>query len=190
MAALVLKEWRASSQPVDSAGNYVLIQGRQAGLVAWLLARLGVDPTTTVRVDARHVEFARASLAGTDFRMIRLGGICSTYYGYNKPWTAALGLFFFLLWLSSSVSLALAQGGGGRALGVLVAFAVSAGLSLLYYYLSRTLTLGFVEQSGMVSGLQFKRSVVEGVDVNEQQARYICDITQFLIEASDREAAR
>jgi len=49
--------------------------------------------------------------------------------------------------------------------------------------LSRTLTLGFVEHSGVVSGIRFKRSVIEGIDVNEQQGHYICQITQALIEA-------
>ena len=70
------------------------------------------------------------------------------------------------------------------AMGFLFGIAIAVGISLLYYFLSRTLTLGFVEHSGVISAIKFKRSVIENVDVNEGQARYICEITQFLIEAS------
>lgn len=190
MAALVLKEWKTSDKPLDKSGNYILIRGRQPGLVAWVLAHVGVDPTTSLKVNASRVEFSRASLAGTDFRMIPLSSISSTYYGYHKPWGAALGVFFFLSWLSGSLAVALPGSGVGKAFATFFALAFSAGIALLYYFLGRTLVLGFVEQSGLVSAMQFKRSVVEGVEVNEQQARYICEVTQFLIESAQRRPPR
>lgn len=190
MAALVLKEWKTSDKPLDKSGNYIMIRGRQPGLVAWVLAHVGVDPTTSLKVNANRVEFSRASLAGTDFRMIPLGSISSTYYGYHKPWGAALGVFFLLFWLSGSLAVGLPSSGVAKALGALFTFTISLGIALLYYFLGRTLVLGFVEESGHVSAMQFKRSIVEGVEVNEQQARYICEVTQFLIESEKRRSPR
>jgi hypothetical protein len=190
MAALVLKEWKSSDKPLDKSGNYILIRGRQPGLLAWVLAHVGVDPMTILKVNANRVEFSRASLAGTDFRMIPLASISSTYYGYHKPWGAALGVFFLLFWLSGSLLLALPVSGAAKAVGTLFAFAVAAGIALLKYFLGRTLALGFVEQSGMLSGMQFKRSGVEGIEVDEEQARYVCEVTQFLIESAQRRLPR
>ena len=34
----------------------------------------------------------------------------------------------------------------------------------------------------MVSAIQFKRSVVENQDINEHQAGYVCQMTQYLVE--------
>lgn len=187
--ALVIKEWKASQNPVDPAGNYVRITGRRAGVIGWLLALMKVDPVTTIKVDASRVEFSAASLSGTAFRVIPLEGICSTFYGYHKPWTGALVTFFLLTWLLGALAVGVAAAANSRALagfGPFAAMGVAALAAILQYVLGRTLTLGFVEQSGHASAIQFKRSVIEGVDVDETQARYICEITQYLVESRRR----
>lgn len=56
-------------------------------------------------------------------------------------------------------------------------------VSLLYYFLNRHLMLGFVEDSGAVNGIVFKRSVIENIDINEDEARHVCRIVQDMIEA-------
>ena len=177
MAALVLKKWSAKNESVDQAGNYILITGRESGLIAWVLALVGIDPTTTIKVSMKRVEFLQSSLAGTSNRMIPLQGVCSTYYGYHKPWKESLGMLVVLAFLFSSFGSAV-NSSGVTVFGILVAIAIA----LAYYYLNRTLTLGFVENSGVISGIKFKRSVIENVDVNEEQARYVCELTQELIE--------
>jgi hypothetical protein len=178
MGVLVLKRWTTSGQPIDKAGTHIVISGREAGIGAWLLARLGVDPTTTVRVTRSRIEFRSSSLSGTHDRLIPLRGVCSTYYGYDKPWIQAVALFLLLGWLLGGLAAVAASSIGGLLLGTLAA----GGLALLYYFLNRTLTLGFVEYSGVVSGIRFKRSVIENIDVNEQQARHACELTQWAIE--------
>ena len=182
MQPLVLKEWKANNQPIDNDGNLIRITGRQGGLIAWFLALLKIDPTTSIKVSKDRVEFASSSLSGTEYRMIPISSVCSTYYGYHKPWKQALailGLFIFLAFMIG----ANLQSGGGAFVAFAIFFIVGAAIALLYYFLSRTLTLGFVEHSGVVSGIRFKRSVIEGVDVNETQGHFICQITQFLIES-------
>ena len=184
MAALVLREWMAQDRPVDAAGHYIVITGRESGVIAWLLAVMGVDPVTTIRMSVKRVEFRSSSLSGTNNKMIPLQGVCSTYYGYHKPWKKALVLFAVLMWLFVTVGSMLGEA-GARGLGNLTFIAgtlVSLAISLTYYLLNRTTTFGFVEYSGLVSGIKFKRSVIENIDVNEEQASYVCALAQAIIE--------
>ena len=190
MSALVIKAWKAESKPIDDKNNYVSITGRESGLIAWVLSLMGVDPTTTIRVGMDRVEFSSSSLAGTQSRLIPLQSICSTYYGYHKPWKAAVGIVAFFLFFGSAIASAIMQD-ASRSGGVsffLGAGAVGFVFALIYYFLNRTLTLGFVEVSGHVSGIKFKRSVIENIDINEAQAKSVCTIVQRLIEAKERRA--
>jgi hypothetical protein len=188
VSALVIKEWKSGTKPIDAQNNFVRITGREGGLIAWLLSLMRIDPTTTIVVGLDRLEFTSASLAGTASRLIPLQSICSTYYGYHKPWKAAasimsvFGMFAFVL--------ASGAANKGEVGGAITSFLVTGGigvvLAMLYYFLNRTLTLGFVEQSGVVSGIQFKRSVIENVDVNQEQAKTVCAIVQRLIEAKEK----
>ncbi|HLO96268.1 MAG TPA: hypothetical protein VK195_18320 [Burkholderiaceae bacterium] len=190
MSALVIKAWQADTKPVDDRNNFVSITGREGGLIAWLLSLMGVDPTTTIRVGTERIEFSSASLAGTESRMVPLQSVCSTYYGYHKPWKAAssyVALFAFLGFSFAGPS-AQATGEGFSFTTFAVTTGIGIVIALLYYFLNRTLTLGFVEHSGAVCGIRFKRSVIENVDINEQQARSVCTIVQRLIETKEKRA--
>lgn len=184
MATLVIKQWVTNNEPIDQEGNYIVISGRESGLFAWFLALVGVDPTTKIKVSFKRIEFQSSSLSGTNSRMIPLQGVCSTYYGYHKPWKKALGIFVVLMVLFISLGSVLAQANAtGSSYGLfLFGTLVSIVIALIYYFLNRTLTFGFIEISGVISGIMFKRSVIENVDVNEQQARAVCELTQSVIE--------
>lgn len=182
MQPLVIKEWKANSQPVDPEGNLISITGRQGGLIAWILALLKIDPTTSIKVSPDRVQFSSASLSGTEFRMIPILSVCSTYYGYHKPWKAALGIAVFFGFIGAVISDVMQS-----AAPAIILLLMGIGLAFLYYFLSRTLTLGFVEHSGVISGIRFKRSIIEGVEINQTQGNYICGLTQSLIEAKRRQ---
>jgi hypothetical protein len=79
-----------------------------------------------------------------------------------------------LLFLMSSAG---AHGAAG------VVFLIGVAIALAYYFLNQTLTLGFIEDSGVPSAIQFKRSVIENLDIDEGQAKTVCIIVQKLIEA-------
>jgi hypothetical protein len=79
--ALVIKKW-AASNTADQNGNYVHISGREGGIFSWLLSLIKVDPTTTIEVKDKIVIFTQGSLEGTEKRVIPIGSVCSTYYGY------------------------------------------------------------------------------------------------------------
>lgn len=157
--ALVLKKWAVSKSP-NAAGNYVHLVGREAGLFAWLLSLLGIDPTTEVEIRENLILFTTGSLAGREKRVIPLKSVCSAYYGYEKPWKVALVIgvllmpFFFIGLLAGP----------------------------LYYFLNKQLTVGVVETSSWVGGFSFKRSVIEGQNIDENKAYEVIDIIRSLIE--------
>ena len=181
MTELVIKTWKADTKPIDTHDNFVNIVGRRGGLISWFLSRIGINPITTIMVGSERIEFTTASLAGTQSRMIPLQGVCSSYYGYHKPWKVAafiIGLFVFFGFNFAEVGF-LTWAFVITIIGVIIGFT--------YYYLNRTLTLGFVENSGLVNGILFKRSVIENVDINHEQAKAVCVIVQRLIEAKERD---
>lgn len=181
MGAFVIKSWKSGNKPVDEQGNYVHIVGRNGGLIAWLLARLRVDPTTRIAVGIERLEFTRSSLSGVQARLIPLESISSTYYGYHKPWKTALSIVLLFGLVAGSL---MREPSSGTIGAVVIGFGLL--FAAAYYLLNRTLTLGFIEHSGVVSGIQFKRSVIEGQDIDEHEARQICKLVQRLLEARQR----
>jgi len=185
MSALVIKEWKAGPKAVDGQNNFVRIAGREGGLLSWLLSLMGIDPSTTILVGLDRVEFTSASLAGTESRLIPLEGVCSTYYGYYKPWKSAAAIIAFFMFLGMSMGSG-AYSQGGAFFAFLFTTLVGVAIALVYYFLNRKLTLGFVETSGVINGIRFKRSVIENVDINQDQAKMVCVIVQRLIEAKQK----
>ena len=175
MGALVIKSWKIDNKPVDSDGSCIKIIGRQGGLIAWILSWMGVDPTTTLLVSMERIDFSDASLAGTQSRLIPLQNVCSSYYGYHKPWKVALGIIAFFVWIGSTLS-------RYDMWPLITCTLIGIIIGLIYYFLNRTLTLGFVENSGVVIGIRFKRSVIENVDINQIEAKHVCKLLQDLIE--------
>ena len=176
MATYVIESWRASDQP-DANNNYVAITGRKEGFISWLLGVLRINPTVSITVSANRLEFSEGSLSGNVHRYIPLPGICSTRYGYEKPWKHAVTMAFVLFFLMNVLSAR-----GGFTFVSFVATLLIIGVCVLYYFLSRRLTLGFVEHSGVVSSIQFKPSIVGNQDINEAQAGYVCQLIQSLGE--------
>jgi len=158
--ALVLKKWSVSKS-ANQDGNYVHLVGREPGFFAWFLSKIGVDPTTEVEIKDNLIIFTAGSLSGREKRVIPMQSVSSAYYGYEKPWKEAL------------------------AIGILLTPVFFLGLILgpLYYFLNKRLTVGVVEGSGWVGGFSFKRSVIEGQNIDEQKAYEVIDIIRMLIEA-------
>ena len=110
--------------------------------------------------------------------MIPILSVCSTRYGYYNPWKPALVVVFLFVFVAIEFSDLLDSG-----FGAFVIFLVGLGLALMIYVLGRALTVGIVEMSGLPHRIRFKRSVIEGVDINQAQGAYICRIIQYLIES-------
>jgi hypothetical protein len=157
--ALVIKKWYASDKPNDK-GAFVHLVGREAGLFAWLLSVIGLDPTTEIEITKDMIVFTAASLEGRTTRVIPMQSLTSAFYGYEKPWKLAL------------------------LIGVLLTPVFFIGLVLgpLYYFLNKKLAIGVVEASGWSGGFAFKRSVIEGQNIDEGEAYRVINVVRRLIE--------
>ena len=157
--ALVIKQWSSTPTPGPD-GVYIRIVGREAGFFAWFLALIKIDPTTHIEGTKDLASFENGSFEGFEKRIIPLSSVCSAYYGYKKPLKEAIILTIALLPLFG--------------LGLIV--------GPIYYFLNKTLSLGFIENSGWVGGISFKRSVIEGKNISEDDAKMAIDIVRGLIE--------
>lgn len=175
---LVIQEWRASNEP-DADGRFVHIRGRSAGVFSWLLSALSLDEDISVAVFEGRVEFEESSLFGKKRIMIPLSSLSSTEYGYHKPWKGAVIVFFIAVILIAAV---LAVNGSNGAASTIVGLVIGALVSTVFYVLNRSLRLGFLEHSGRASGIQFKKSIIENMQISEVQAGYVCLLIQSLIE--------
>ena len=193
MSTYVIKSWRASDRP-DAQNNFVSITGRRKGLTSWLLSVFGIDPTVSITVSENRIEFAEGSLSGNVRRLIPFSGVCSTLYGYHKPWKKALLVWLLLTpllpfgfsLLGQSVHELHAVSDPTSPLPIILSQLLTVIITGIYYFLNITLTLGFVENSGIINLIEFKRSVIENKEINEAQVGYVCQVIQYLIEAKLR----
>jgi len=185
MATYVIESWHAAEKP-DQNGDFVVITGRKEGFISWCLTLFGIDPKTTIKVSNTRIEFLSASMAGNIRRIIPLNGVCSMLYGFHKPWAESVGIFFTLAWLVGALGATLGLGALSAVCGLMAGF-IGA---IIYYVLNQKLTLGFIENSGVMAHLEFKPSVIEGQQIGEADAGYVCQLTQFLIESHQRKMNR
>lgn len=173
--SLVIKSWAVNSSP-PSGEPHVRIVGRESGLFSFVLSLLGIDATTTFVANGRHIEHESGSLSGFQRRITPMEHISTTYYGHFKPWKSAVAIAVlgFLL-----------GGGAGGVIGSVIVL-IGLGLAGVYYVLHRELTLGYVADCGLVRELpfelKFKRSVIEGQEINENSLRDIITLIEHLIK--------
>lgn len=168
----VIKEWFANETP-NRDGIYVQITGRKGGLMSWLLSFVGIDPTVSFVVDHENARFTRGSWTGFTSSVTPLEKICSGSYGYSKPfWGTAfcMGVGVAILLSSNGI------------FPVIVSLIVIAGASA-YYFLNKTLVLGLTFVSGDLSNrLTFKRSLIEGINIDENNAAKVIHIIETLVK--------
>jgi hypothetical protein len=177
--AMVISEWHVAYQP-DSSGAYVSIRGRQAGLLSWILSILGVERGVRLEADTKHIKFKEGDMGGSSTRVIHLDSISSTYYGFKKPWAEAI----VIIWLLGGALWGLGGALIGGTLGSLIGGIVAVGIAALYYFLNKRMTVGIVEHSGVQSQLVFKRSVLEGLQLDEASSAQASDVLQWLMDAA------
>jgi hypothetical protein len=175
--ALVIKSWSVKSSPAVGE-PYVKVVARASGLLSFILSLVGIDATTTLQVSATRIEFERGSLSGFIRRLTLLDHIGSTFYGRNKPWKTALVIFAICSFIGSAIG---KSGFGGQS-WTLLFFLLGLLGGGLYYFLNRELMIGFTEDSGITAAITFKRSVIEGQEIDENQLQKIIDVIENLIK--------
>lgn len=164
-AAFVIKSWKVSRQPAVNE-NYIEISGRAGGIFAWMLNSLGISPTVRLLVREDRVMFQKGSLEGSLNVITPLENLCSTFYAFRRPWKEAVVL--------------------GIIVGAITFFLFAIPgilLALLYYVLNKTLSIGFTDTGGRSYEIPFKRSVIEGKSLDEDEAAQTCELMQSLVDA-------
>lgn len=166
MSNYVIKSWAASDQQIQGTESLIKIEGRASGFLSWLLGLLEISPTVTLHVSTDKVSFEEGSLQGSVHYHTPLEHVCSTYFGYTKPWKEAL------------------------VVGVLVGMATfwmlfipGIVVGILYYFLKKTLTLGYTDKGGFTHAISFQMSVIEGQKIDEAEAGRVCALMQQLVDA-------
>ncbi len=177
--AMVISEWHAANQP-NAQGEYIAIRGRAPGLMSWVFSLLGVERGVRMVTTGHHFKFQEGDLGGSSTRIIHLDNVCSTYYGYKKPWAEAGAMILPLAGLFGSLLSAMLESEAGFLLGIILAVVCGA----IYYALNKQMTIGLVEHSGVVNEIVFKRSVLEGIDLDEQASAQASDIIQWLMDSA------
>lgn len=146
-SALVVKEVEIK----DVGPRYVHIVARRAGIVAFLLSLLGIDSTTVFDVYEDRLEFIEGSLSGRLTTCMPLSSVSVATSGFVKPF----------MWLVLGVIL-------------LPAFCIGI-IPIIGYFLSKSLVVS-VDSNGCSSiTICLKRSVIEGVKIEEQTAFQIVE---------------
>lgn len=176
MATYVVKSWYAD-QKVNSQGHYISLKGRAPGLISWAMSLLGISPTVSFECNCNNIVYETGSWSGKTVKAIPISKVSSVYYGYAKPWKAAVMLVVAGFVLGHLVSSA--TGSTSAAVMTTVLLMV---LALAYYLLNKNLGIGVAEVGGIVSGIDFKRSIIENVNVDEAAAQRVYLIIQALVD--------
>lgn len=166
-SALVLKEFSINY----NGPEYVHIVARKAGLVAWLFTLLGIDVTTTFKVFGDHIELHEGSLSGRLQTVMPLKSISITTAGYLKPIKQIAMAVLFLIGAIVSIWTVIVP-------IILLIFLV---VSLIFYFLNKSLMISVVSNSGWPTTICFKRSVIEGVKIEYSQAQEVINIINQLL---------
>gem|GEM_PF-1417637 len=175
---LVLRRFQIDE--TGTSGANVWIEARQAGIINFLLTIVGLDPNSSLKVTRGSISFRNSSVFGSSQVSTPLANIGAFVGGYKKPFLAlVLGVFFFL---GGFISLASLGEDGG-----MMSFFFSAFLTLLcliYYYLRKTMFMGFETSGGGTYGFAFQASVLEGVGVDIKRVESTIAYVNSLISSA------
>lgn len=172
---LVLRRFDVSRTPTD--GVFVDIAGRPAGLLGWILTVTGgvtgLATEQSLRVTATEI----VQHSGTGRDLVPISHVASASTGYSKStWMLWLGLLL--------LAYGLYKGFGADSKIVLGLGLIFGGGLLAGYWFSRRLKIVVETVGGRMIGLNFKRSVIEGVAVDLEKCATVVDVLQHLILAS------
>jgi hypothetical protein len=147
----------------------VEIVGRISGIAAWLLTSLGIDAETKLLVHKTKIVFKSNSLSGEFNQVVPMSNISSTHCGYSKP--IFLLFFSIILFIAELIAIIIEIDFNLLLVGLII-----IGLFLLMYFLSKRILIVIETYGGMQLSLSFKRSVIENVAIDMEQALIVIKI--------------
>jgi uncharacterized membrane protein len=180
-SALVTKEFKTETNPTD--GLYVRIVGRKAGLIAWLLTLIGIDTTTVFEVYGDKLVYRNSSLSGQMITIFPINSICTTSSGFFKPILFIIlgGLFAFMGLMSLIGAIA-----NTDMLVSAFILLILAAIFIALYYFRKVLLISVGNTGAAVAAIAFKRSVIEGIEIKEENAIHVVELINFLVLAQAR----
>lgn len=171
-AVLVLREFTVVPNPVN--GFYVRIVGRPSGILQWLGARVGITVLSTFLLAERDLAFYASDLTGQVRQVVPLSAVASTHCGYHKPfWRLVSGVMVALMGMPLlSVPFLIPLS---------FLFLISGGVLIASYWLQRVFFINIETSGGLVLGLRFKRSVIEGVSFDFENASQVINLINTLV---------
>ena len=159
-------------QTDKNADPQVKIVARKGGLVSWLLTFLGIDATYTLWVYRDRIESQEGSLGGKIKTVVPLSALDTCTSGFTKPvhllaWALAALVCSIVFHINHAVS--------GKIVLILLALAA---LWIVAYFLKKCLLLKFTTYGANEITFLFKRSVIEGVAVDETLADKVAGIVK------------
>lgn len=174
--ALVIQEKTIN----ESGPHYIHLKGRKGGLLSKLLSMLGIDDTTTFDVYEDRIEFASGSVFGRTTEVIPLSAVCNVGTGYVKP--VALLVFGILCILSGLMSMFVPNMQTWLSLiTLLIGAAAFAG-----YFLGKTMMVYARSTGADLDVIAFKRSVIENLKIDDEEAKRIVLIMNSLVLKANR----
>ena len=172
MPALVLKKFEVHQDPPDK--EYVVVHGRQPGLVDYLLSLIGIDPTTVFRCSSERIEVSEGSFFGQTKMTIPLAAVTGIQAGYTKSKPLLFSSIFFAISGLGSLFDSFYAG--------LFMILIAAVLTI-FYVLGRQMSLYVLNGGDKVWGLDFRRSVIEGVNVDLDKVNETVELINGLVLA-------
>lgn len=178
LQALVLRKLIIDKSP--SAETIVEIRGRRQGIINWILTLIRINPEITFLVTNQEVAYFTSNLFYEINTNIPLSRISSTHSGFIKPiGYLILGSFLILVGLITGATFR-----GGIGTSVLFFLVIIGIISLILYWLRKKIIISVKTFSGLSVGVAFKRSIIENVSIDINQAREIINIINHKILTS------
>lgn len=182
MSSLVVKKWKIDTSPIDEDNNYFKMEARQAGIIGWLLALFGIDPTTTISLSPDRLDFYSTSLSGKMKTVTHISDLGGVTYAYKKPLWQSVGLFL-LIALGGT---AIANEIDSIVLAITSTLAALA-VSLLYFYIKKQLVMIFHAVGGLGAAIVFSPSVIEGQSIDGDSGENVIELTLAFIQTAKGE---
>ena len=175
---LVLRRFQIDE--TGASGANVWIEARQSGIINFLLTIVGLDPNSSLKVTRGSISFRNSSVFGSSQVSTPLANIGAFVGGYKKPFLALV--FAVMFFISGFVTFAAAPDDGG--IGGFLFLAFLSFVCLIYYYLRKTMFMGFETSGGGTYGFAFQASVLEGVGVDIKRVESTIAYVNSLISSA------
>jgi hypothetical protein len=189
---LVLLEMRVGSD--RTAGEFLYILGRRAGIVAWILSLFGLIAQTSFSVTDDDVVRETAGPWGFESCYAPLAEVSASRCSYYRAfWVLVLSLAFYLYgFLTLAVAMSRSndyqrQAAMAAASGTLWVCLICGTACYVWYALSKRVLISVAARGDVGLGISFKRSIVENVGVELSRTIEAVDLLNSRILAKHPE---